>query len=191
MADDIICKKNTWCVAEGLLELYDRSGDRVPECTDIDDAFSKLTKVLHTSALNLPRSKFRKHLRPYWCREMDILKSDKVKACRQWVTAGRPRNADNCVRIEYLKTKKAFKKRLHWLAREYENESLKHIMTSAEMNSTEFWKVFKRNRSCIGPRVYAVQNRSGTVVHGLDEVLEVWCEHFSSLCTPKNDPTYD
>ena len=122
---------------------------------------------------------------------MDIPKSDKVKACRQWLTAGRPRNADNCVRIEYLKTKKAFKKRLHWLAREYENESLKHIMTSDEMNSTEFWKVLKRNRSCIGPRVYAVQNRSGTAVHGLDEVLEVWCEHFSSLCTPKNDPTYD
>ena len=47
LADDIICKKYTWCVAEGLLELYDRSADRVPECTDIDDAFSKLTMERH------------------------------------------------------------------------------------------------------------------------------------------------
>ena len=32
---------------------------------------------------------------------------------------------------------------------------------------------------------------SGTIMHNLDDVLEVWRSHFSSLCTPKSDPVYD
>ena len=171
--------------------MLSRCANCVPAYADIDYAFKELTAVLHISAKNLPRSKFRKHLRPYWCEEMSTLKRDKVIAYRQWVSVGRSRNRDNLYRIKYLKTKKAFNKRLHCLAREYENESLKHIMMSAEINSTEFWRILKRNRDVCGPKVYAVANRGGTIVHNLDEVLEVWRQHFSELCTPKDDPTFD
>ena len=37
----------------------------------------------------------------------------------------------------------------------------------------------------------AIRNSKGKVVYKVPQVLESWREHFSRLCTPKEDPCYD
>ena len=66
---------------------------------------------------------------------MTLLKAEKVKSYRHCVGAGRSRCSDDPVLIEYLRCKKAFNKRLHHLAGEYEYELLKYTMVTAELNT--------------------------------------------------------
>ena len=95
------------------------------------------------------------------------------------------------MRIDYLKCKKAFNRRLHVLAREYEDESVRHTVEAAEYNITEFWRVIKRAREGDSPKIFAINDGTGRIVHNIDEVLEVWRSHFSRLCTPNANPNYD
>ena len=58
-------------------------------------------------------------------------------------------------------------------------------------SKSAFWKILKRNRASNNSKIFAVKNKLGTIVHSLDEVLKVWRTHFSGLCTPTSDITYD
>ena len=49
------------------------------------------------------------------------------------------------MRIEYLRCKKAFNRRLHFL--EYEDEAIRRTIASAELDKNEYWKILKRNRT--------------------------------------------
>ena len=182
---EIIADKNTKLVSQRINALLDKCTSIEPDSNVIyiDNMFESLIEILHTAS-GLPRSRFKRHLKPYWCHEMNILKREKVDA-------GRPRNSDNATRIEYLRCKRTFNYRLYVLAREYGNESLKQTMASAEINSSEFWKMIKRHRGANINKIYAVQNNEGKIVHELSDVLEVWRHHFSSLCTPTDDPAFD
>ena len=80
--------------------------DGVYICNEtIDHVLDQLSQTLHSVAENLPKCKFRKHLKPFWCPELDQLKKSKIKAYHQWVLVGKPREKDNPIRIEYLATK--------------------------------------------------------------------------------------
>ena len=105
--------------------------------------------------------------------------------------AGRPRERESVLRCEYLRCKKAFNKRLHALATEYENDTLRETMSSAEINKNQFWRIVKRNRGSNNSKIFAVQNKEGKIVHDLDDVLEVWRLHFSGLFTPTPNPDFD
>ena len=48
------------------------------------------TVKIHEKAV--PKSRFKKNIKSYWCSELDTLKRIKVQAFRAWVNAGRSRN---------------------------------------------------------------------------------------------------
>ena len=191
MGRDIIAEKYTTQVDNSCHGLLERYMQDVPTCDSIDNLISALNKCLHRAASRLPKSKFRRHLKPFWCHEMNLLKIDKIRTYNIWVDAGRPRDKGSDIHSNYIASKKAFNKRLHILANEYENENIRRIIESAEIGSSTFWNILSKCRSSNGSKVFAVQNRSGLIVHSLPEVLEVWRTHFSDLCTPKCDPSYD
>ena len=189
--DDVREVKYTQCVDLKMQDIYNTMHQPLLCESDVDDILCEIVKSLHEAASGLPRTRFRKHLKPYWCPEMDSLKQEKIKAYKRWVQEGRPREVDNHARVIYLATKKAFNKRLHFLAREYEDENLRQVMSSAEMDCITFWQVLNRNRAGNKSKVYAIQNEGGKIVHSIEEVLEVWRRHFSKLCTPSHDSMYD
>ena len=191
ISSDTINNVYTRGVDQLVGDLVDRYALINPCESDIDEGFCDLIRGLHACADKLPKTKFKRHLKPYWCEELGKLKFEKVETYHRWVEQGRSRDKLDPVRCEYIQAKKAFNRRLHRLAREYENEQMRRTMTSAEVNSTEFWKILKKNRGKTSNKIYSVENKDGVIVHDIDEVLDVWREHFGNLCTPSDNPEYD
>ena len=118
LTEDILYEKYTKQVDADMRVLLESLHSAPVDVSGIDKILSKVTHVLHNAARNLPRAKYRKHLKPFWCKELDVLKKAKITTYRKWVEMGRPRDSDNPVRCDYIKGKKQFIKRLYALARE-------------------------------------------------------------------------
>ena len=191
LGNEIITEKYTTPLNNDVDSLIIESVGVNPRPEHIDSIINTLTLLIHKNADNLPKTKFRKHLKPYWCSEMNMLKRNKIRAYREWVDQDRPRDPGNWYRIEYIKTKRIFNRRLHALAREYETAEFTQTMKDAELNNSNFWRILKRNKGSNNDKVFAVKNKEDQIVHNLDEVLIIWREHFSSLCSPSDDPNSD
>ena len=122
---------------------------------------------------------------------MDTLKVNKVRAYHLWVSAGRPRDSNDQMYIEYKKTKKCFMKRLTALSREYENGEILNAVRMAEMDRNFFWRLIKKARKSNSSPSIGIKNSEDKVVHEIEEVLNVWKQHLEDLGTPKLSDKYD
>ena len=99
----------------------------------------------------IPKSRFRKNIKSYWCQELTTLKQLKVQAFRAWIAEGRPRDPTNYFFMANKLAKKNFRKRLKQVAKGYDEDKVKEAVTKAEIDQNCFWKLMKRERD--GPRV--------------------------------------
>ena len=156
-----------------------------------DDIIYSMNRRIHTAAKALPVSKFRPNLKPFWSEGLTTLKKDKVTKFRVWKAAGRPRNPDSDCLREHKKAKKAFCHELRKLSKQYESDEILDAVNSADVNRAYFWRLLSKSRKCAGSRVIAIRNDKDEVVYEIPLVLGVWRTHFSKLCIPKDDPTFD
>ena len=77
--------------------------------------------MLHISK-DLPKTKYRKNLKPFWNQTLSRLKKEKIKFYRVWVDAGRPRDPDSPLWVNYKESKKSFSREIKKLTRKYEND---------------------------------------------------------------------
>ena len=157
----------------------------------IDESFDKIIELFKHYEKVIPRSTFKKHLRPYWCEELNILKIEKVKRFKEWCQVGRPRDPTDPHRISHLNAKKAFSKKLKILAKGYRDTEIQDAVRSAEFNRNTFWRLLKKTKSDGKASTSAIKNDRGDAVYDVDQVLVVWRKHFSKLCTPKVSQKYD
>ena len=157
----------------------------------MDDTFESLTRILHDASTKLPKSKFRKHLKPYWNHKMDALKSNKIRAYKIWVNAGRPREANDHRFQEYKLTKMMFSRKLCALCKEYENSEVLNAVKTVENDRNSFWRLVKKTRKPNSEPSISIKNSADIVVHGIEDVLEVWKVHFEKLGTPRSRDSYN
>ena len=159
--------------------------------SDIDICFTKLTSAMLRISDDLPKTKYRKNLKPYWNQTLTRLKKEKVKFYRVWVDAGRPRDTDSPLWVNYKESKKIFSREIKILARKYENDEIVQIARSAEINRNSFWNRVRSFRRGPCSKSLAIKRDDDVVVHQINDVLEVWRKHFSKLGTPKTDESFD
>ena len=157
----------------------------------VDEAFENIVSIMISHDHVLPRSRISSHVKPYWCPTLTALKNEKVKRFKEWCNEGRPRNMENPFRIANLNAKKAFAKQLKRIARSYDDEIICKASRDSEVDRNSFWRLLRHVRDNGKVSISAIKNKSGKVVHDMDEILEVWKNHFSSLCTPRTLPHYD
>ena len=157
----------------------------------IDEAFNRLTSAISTVSLGLPRSKFRKNLKPYWNPDLQELKRQKILTYQVWVREGRPREPTDDFYIRYKAAKKAFCKHLVRCARRYENEEILEAVRLAEVNKNSFWRLLQKCRGTSNHKSLSIKRLDRVIVHDIDEVLEVWRTHFTALGEEGTSPTFD
>ena len=99
-------------VALSCRQLFDSYANVVLTEGDLDHIFSAIISEVDSAATRLPRSTYRKHLKPFWDAELDRLKADKIRTYRIWVRARRPRDGADPIYINYKASKAAFRKKL-------------------------------------------------------------------------------
>ena len=157
----------------------------------IDNIIRELVIILHEAATIVPKSKFVRHLKPYWCNELNVLKREKMLWFERWKTEGRTLNQNDHTRSMMKVTKKAFSKRLRQISRDYHNKMVIEATQKAEVNRKDFWKFVKNMKKKQHVSFNAIKNKDDKVLHDLDDVLEEWRGHFDKLCKPKNDPSFN
>ena len=164
---------------------------KVPNSEGVDRFMQEIISQIKKHERNVPKSRYRKNIKSYWCPELDTLKRVKINAFREWVSAGKPRDPNDHLFIMNKEAKKNFRKRLKGIARAYDEEKISEAVRSAEVDHTVFWRMLKRERD--GPRVKtpSIKDPNGKVVHDLDQILKVWKDHFAALGTPIDSPSYD
>ena len=162
-----------------------------PTSVNVDNLVDEVIHVIKTHEKVIPRTKFKKNVKSYWCNELTQLKRERVKVFNEWSSAGGPRDPADPLFIRNKETKKHFRKRLKIVSREYDEKKVEEAAKSAEFDRTLFWRMLKRERS--GPKLKtpSVKNLEGKIVHDVDEILEVWKKHFSALGIPSESPEYD
>ena len=61
----------------------------------IDTMMREIIDTIKFHERAIPKSRFRKNIKSYWCQELNTLKQLKVQAFRAWVADGRPRDPNN------------------------------------------------------------------------------------------------
>ena len=168
---------------------FENERDRTPQM--IDDTFDEIVKAIHCAARVVPKSKFVKHLKPYWCNELDILKKEKMQWFSKWKNEGRTGDDNDPVRIRMKQSKKEFSKKLRQLSRKYHNQMISEAAKKAEVNRDDFWKLMRSFKGKGKSTYNAIKNKNCDVVYELDDVLNVWRSHFNTLSTPKSEPQFN
>ena len=178
-------------MAAKLDAIFNRLHTLSPSENDVDDLMDEIIRVVKVYEKVVPKARYRKNIKSYWCPELDSLKRVKVQAFHAWVNEGRPRNPCNPLYQANKIAKKKFRKRLKLISKEYEERKVAEAVKKAELDHTTFWKMLKRERE--GPRVKtpSIKNKAGKVVHDVSEILDVWKLHFSSPGTPNESENFD
>ena len=158
---------------------------------EIDSCTDSIIKALHEAAVNVPKSKFASHLKPYWCEELNVLKKAKMGWFNEWKSKGRTKNPEDPVRINMLKSKKHFNKCLSRLSKQYDNKMIAEAASKAEINHDDFWRILKNVKGGLKVKVNTIRNQWGKVAYEPCEILEVWRAHFNKISTPKQSEDFD
>ena len=75
---------------------------------EIDSAIDSLVGILVESSKSLPRTRFRKNVKPFWNSQLTDLKRHKVDCHRAWREAGRPRDPFDSLYINHKSARKSF-----------------------------------------------------------------------------------
>ena len=158
------------------------------DCHGKDCLIENIVTAVKTHEKSVPRSHYRKNVKPYWCPESNDLKFEKVRAYKAWRDAGQPRDQNNPLYIANKNSKKVLGR---GISKEYDEEKIQEAINSAEVNHNIFWKLLKREKD--GPKVKtpSIKNSVGIVIHDLQAILEVWRLHFSNLGTPVTSANFD
>ena len=76
---------------------------------DIDQCLGDIYNMMNNAGNKLPRPKFKNNKKSYWSRELNVLFKFKKEAWREWVAAGRPRDATSALWIKYKERKKTLR----------------------------------------------------------------------------------
>ena len=178
-------------VSRELEQLHNRVINTPFGINDIDNLVNSITHVLKEGEKPIPRTRYRKNVKPYWCQELQQLKVAKVQAFREWCSANRPRQPDNVLWVRHMQCKKLFAKRLRQISKLYKEERVRDAINKSEVDKNAFWRLLKRERD--GPKIKtpAVKNQRDIVQHNLEDILEVWRVHFSKLGSARDSPEFD
>ena len=116
--------------------------------TGIDNLYNSIVDCISLATEScLPRVKFRPFLKPYWNQGMKDRHAFMRLKRRNWLAAGRPRDASNSSLVAYKDAKRLFRSHHRTVVANYINKIHRDIDSADVMDNGLFWKLFNRKRS--------------------------------------------
>ena len=158
---------------------------------EVYQVIEKLVKCLNKASDKLPRVKLKRNIKPFWNSDLTELKKEKVTCYTQWKNAGRPKDPDNLLYQDHKRARKSFLNALKRLQKAYEKNEVMEVIRTASSDKNAFWKKVKKARSTKQHEVFAVRIKEGEVVYNINEVVQVWRDHFEKISLPRQSENFD
>ncbi|MES9994111.1 MAG: reverse transcriptase family protein [Candidatus Thiodiazotropha sp.] len=129
----------------------------------------------------LPKTKFRRFLKPYWDQSLKDLHAIMRQARRLWIAEGRPRGNNYDSYRQYKRAKCLFRSQHRKCAEKYLASLNAEIDQIAEIDSAYFWKKINGRRklslACTGSEI----EFRGHIYRDPEEITLGWGEYFRDL----------
>ena len=156
----------------------------------IDYIYSVMVESLVKISNNcIPKTKFRKFLKPYWNSELSSLHKNMTTLRKLWVDSFRPR--DNSTVYNNYKSAKCAFRRCH--RRATDNYLIKlnvEIDKASELDSSTFWKIIKM-RNSKGKQPGCEMKFNDISLRDSKSITREWGNYFETLYTPSINTNYD
>ena len=134
-----------------------------------------------TSSEILPKSKFRRFLKPYWDQGLKDLHATMCQTRRLWIAEGRPRGNNYDSYRKYKRAKSLFRSQHRKCAENYLSSLNAEIDKIAEIDSAYFWKKINGRRkmslACTGSEI----EFKGHICRDPEEITLGWGEYFRDM----------
>lgn len=138
--NDLIRYQNA--ITENLSSILENDN----EYYDPDLLNSLIVDAVHRAETLLPRSKFNKRAKPYWCKQVKEAHTVARSMRRQWIATGRPRGHHHLSYHQYKISKCNFRRIQRNKQLEHENKMYDELNQAAELDYRLFWKLLSRNK---------------------------------------------
>ena len=191
MGSDDIYDRYTSLIEKDCQDILLSKDIRNLSCDELDCLVDQITNMLIKNDKNLPRARYAKHIRPFWNPRLNDLKRVKVRCYNEWKADGCPRSNLSRSWTAHKDAKRNFRREIKKVQRNFEKDEINRLLKTADCDINKFWRTIKKHRNGDQAKTCAVRNPAGKVVYETEEIIPVWKNHFSSLCTPNFDAEYD
>ncbi len=176
------------CSRHSLVENdYSMESDKLEKV--LSEVVQSMTNVANKG---IPKSRPRKHLKPFWSPTLTQLEKAKFGAKKIWDQAGRPRDANAETYKNYKEAKRAYRCAYRKAEHEYNLKCQQDIKETEMMDQRYFWYLVRRARKQpLSNMQNGIVNESGTVVTESSDLLDAWVEHFVTLSKPQEGCDFD
>ena len=103
---------------------------------------SAIRNIFREAEKHLPRSKFNKSAKPYWCSELKNAHAQARYFRSVWLQQGRPRGGQHKCYSDYKSAKRIFRRLQRNCIDKYESLMFDQINQAADSDYKLFWKLF-------------------------------------------------
>ena len=137
------------------------------------------------ASTKLPKRKFRKHLKPYWCPELSQCSKAEKSMRNRWIAANKPCDKNDKYYIAYKNAKREFQRKLRQSKRKYELQQHLDILKQGEISQKHFWYLVNKIRKPKGGNTATpIKFPNGTTASEDEDLAEQWRIYFEQLSTP-------
>ena len=156
--------------------------------SDVEQMMDKFNKVVDEVSSKLPKSKFKKGLKPYWNEDLKTFYKQEKDLWRKWKSEGGVK--EGSLYELYKEKKRLFRAAIRTAERNYEIKQMEEITNMEQIEQTYFWhlvnKARNRSKSCINP----IED-NGQLLTDPGAICEAWKGYFQKLYSPEDKPHYD
>ena len=155
---------------------------------DIESVIRKLSQIMLDQSDLLPKSKYKKCLKPYWNKTLTDLNNARKVAVKNYINAGKPDDPGNELNIAYRNAKREFRAERRRAEFTYEKENMEKLVKTGEIDQRFFWwMVNKKSKRMFSP----IYSDTGVLITQPDMIRNEWTSYFRDLFSEKIDPTWD
>ena len=158
---------------------------------DVNKYYEDIVNAIHKAAnLALPRSKFNKHAKPYWTREVRAAHTQQRLKRKQWIEHGRPRNQDNPFYRSYKDSKRRFRTLQKAAIANVELKYYQDLNSSAECDMRQFWHLVNQRRKIKSSTVCKLKS-GDAILNTPEDISESFATYFSNIFIPTETNNFD
>ena len=136
---------------ELIIELIERKNI---DCNNVDnlseaglnELISEISNIFINASKQLPQVKYNKALKPFWNETLSKLSKENKNVRSEWVRAGKPRDQNSTVYMNYKDAKRKFRKEIRRCSFQYEKECIEELNSIQDIDQKFFWYIINKKR---------------------------------------------
>ncbi|MES9885046.1 MAG: endonuclease/exonuclease/phosphatase family protein, partial [Sedimenticola sp.] len=158
---------------------------------DVDTIYGNIINaILIATQKTLPMSKYNRHSKPYWSKDVKLSHDAQRQARRLWISQGRPRARQHESFANYKNAKRTFINTQKRAIQQIELKFIEQLNATAECDNRLFWSLIKKKKGKCTQTCCQLDTKSG-VSRDPSAIADGFSAYYKELYTPLREDRFD